>query len=71
MDPFHQYVTDETLYNGWVTRGNNRRSRMLQFSHTNHHAHYIGITATYALGSKKVRRIEHDMTNTESKRAER
>lgn len=70
-DPFHQYVTDETLYNGWVTRGNNRRSRMLQFSHTNHHAHYIGITATYALGSKKVRRIEHDMTNTESKRAER
>ena len=55
-DPFHQYVTDETLY-----RIN---------THINHHAHYIGLTATYFFGGKKVRRIYHDTKDTERQRAE-
>lgn len=56
-DPFHQYVTDETLYT--------------IYSHINHHAHYIGFTATYAFGGKKVRRVHHDTKDTERQRAEK
>ena len=56
-DPFHQYVTDKTQYN--------------IFTHTNHHAHYIGLTATYSFGGKKVRRIQYDTKDTERQRAEK
>ena len=64
-DPFHQHVTDEILYNAWLSE-----ERVLQYSHTKHHSHYVGITATYSLGGKKVRQIRHDMKNDEIKRAE-
>lgn len=72
-DPFHQFVTDETLFNVWTGAesyyvGN---PRTVLFSHTNHHAHYIGLTATYAFGGKKVRRIQHDIKDTERQRAEK
>ena len=68
-DPFHQYVTDETIYNGSIWSFYDNQIR--QYSHTNHHAHYIGLTATYSLGSKKVRRIQHDMRDTDSERAQK
>ena len=69
-DPFHQYVTDETNYNG-LAKLLTTIKQMIQYSHTNHHAHYIGLTATYSFGGKKVRRIQHDMKDTESQRAEK
>ena len=73
-DPFHQQVTDETVYSGWaITPGFGSVKTpdyLTQFSHTNHHTHYIGLTATYSFGGKKVRRIQHDMKDTESQRAE-
>ena len=69
-DPFHQFVTDETMNN--VYSGVTGRSeRTSQLSHTNHHAHYIGLTATYSFGGKKVRRIHHDTKDTERQRAEK
>ena len=72
-DPFHQHVTDETIYNsksGWCGYDYNTYSNQHQ-SHTNHHSHYIGLTATYTFGGKKVRHIRHGIENTESKRAEK
>lgn len=72
-DPFHQHVTDETIYNsksGWYSYDNDRFTKQ-HLSHTNHHSHYVGLTATYSFGSKKVRHIRHDIENTESKRAEK
>ena len=60
-DPFHQYVTNETQYSIFYNMS----------SHTNHHAHYIGLTATYGFGGKKVRRIQHDIKDTERQRAEK
>ena len=58
-DPFRQFVTDEKmLCFGFL--GNR---------HSNHHAHYIGFTATYSFGGKKVRRIQQDKRDTESQRA--
>ena len=69
-DPFHQFVTDETMNN--VYSGITGRSEHTgQFSHTNHHAHYIGLTATYSFGGKKVRRIHQDTKDTERQRAEK
>ena len=68
-DPFHQYITDETNYNGQASLITSIK-QMIQYSHTNHHAHYIGLTATYSFGGKKVRRIQHDKKDTESQRAE-
>ena len=68
-DPFHQHVTDETMNNVY-SRINNYKTQY-QFSHTNHHAHYVGLTATYSLGSKKVRRVHHDTKDTERQRAEK
>ncbi len=68
-DPFHQYITDETNYNGLASLITSIK-QMIQYSHTNHHAHYIGLTATYSFGGKKVRRIQHDKKDTESQRAE-
>ena len=72
-DPFHQHITDETIYNskeGWYSYEHNSDMKQ-HLSHTNHHSHYIGLTATYSFGSKKVRHIRHDIENTESKRAEK
>ena len=34
-------------------------------------SHYLGLTATYSFGGKKVRHIRHDLNNSESKRAEK
>ena len=60
-DPFRQYVTDMTrLYIGDA-----------EHYHTRHHVQSVSLTATYAIGERKVRRIHHDMKDTESKRAER
>jgi outer membrane receptor protein involved in Fe transport len=71
-DPFRQHITDETIYNSkdmWLGMISEYMEQHL--SHTNHHSHYIGLTATYTLGGKKVRHIHHDMEKAESKRAER
>ena len=70
-DPFHQYVTDETDSNRGLSSLSWAYNPMIQFKHTNHHAHYIGLTATYSLGSKKVRRVHHDTKDTERQRAEK
>ena len=74
-DPFHQHVTDETIYSskyGSSIHGYSSYWDMkYHLSHTNHHAHYIGLTATYSFGGKKLRQIRHDLNNSESKRAEK
>ncbi len=69
-DPFHQFVTDETMNNNWsfITGKSDQTS---QLSHTNHHTHYIALTATYSFGGKKVRHIHHDTKDTERQRAEK
>jgi len=54
-DPFHQYITNDTWYS--ISH------------HINHHAHYIGLAATYSIGSKKVCHIQRDKKDTESQRA--
>jgi outer membrane receptor protein involved in Fe transport len=72
-DPFRQHITDETIYNskeGWYGYENNMDMKQ-HLSHTNHHSHYIGLTATFSLGGKKVRHIHHDIENMETKRAEK
>ena len=69
-DPFHQFVTDETMNNNWsIITG--KREKKSQLSHTNHHAYYIALTATYSFGGKKVRHIHHDTKDTERQRAEK
>lgn len=73
-DPFRQHVTDVTIYNSRNWRYDSftpYHEPMEQTSHTNHHTHYIGLTATYSFGGKKVRYIRHDLRDTESKRAEK
>mgnify|MGYP002522045047 CR=1 FL=1 len=74
-DPFHQHITDEKINNSdiWqITPAiNGRHENIKQISHTNHHSHYLGLTATYTFGGKKVRHIRHDLNNSESKRAEK
>ena len=72
-DPFHQHVTDMTVYNSrnWVYDSvTPYHEPMLQWSHTHHHSHYIGLTVTYAFGNKE-RQVRHDINDTESKRAEK
>ena len=69
-DPFHQYVTDERIGDGYRYISE-RITAIQQSCHTNHHAHYIGLTATYSFGDKKVRRIHHDTKDTERQRAEK
>lgn len=65
VDPFRQHVMDKTtklrppLYRTYRVK-----------NHTNCHSHYIGLTATYSFGGKKVRQIHHDIKNDEIKRAE-
>ena len=72
-DPFHQHNTDETIYSS--IRQQNSDSGSLESamysSHTNHHSHYFGLTATYSFGGKKLRQVRHDLNNSESKRAEK
>ena len=74
-DPFHQYVTNESIFSSRRTISEPQSliysESMGHISHTNHHAHYIGLTATYTFGGKKVRHIRHDIENSESKRAEK
>lgn len=72
-DPFHQHVTDESDYNNWnlYTGDYWNIAPMTKESHTNHHSHFIGLTATYSFGGKKVRYVRHDLRDTESKRAEK
>jgi hypothetical protein len=74
-DPFHQHVTNETLFctneSGLIHLDRDALMPYNIFSHTNHHTHYIGLSATYSFGSKKVRRIQHDLKDTESQRAQR
>ena len=63
VDPFHQHITDKTSYY--------TNSDHFQKIHTSLHSHYIGLTATYSLGGKKVRAIDHDFTDSEQQRAEK
>jgi len=73
-DPFRQHVTDVTIYNSrnWLYDSYTPyHEPMEHISHTNHHSHYIGLTATYSFGGKKVRYVRHDLRDTESKRAEK
>ena len=71
-DPFHQYVTDERIGNGYKYSVSGRYTELVQQScHTNHHAHYVGLTVSYSFGGKKVRRIHHDTKDTERQRAEK
>ena len=62
VDPFHQLIKDKTTNSYYV---------YIQKVHTNLHSHYIGLTATYSLGGKKVRQIHHDFKDSEQQRAEK
>ena len=62
IDPFHQHIVEKTSY---------YHEDQFQKNRTNLHSHYIGLTATYSLGGKKVRQIHHDFNDTEQKRAEK
>ena len=64
VDPFHQQIKDKTMRFNYH-HGENQKV------HTNLHSHYIGLTATYSLGGKKVRQTHHDFNNSETKRAEK
>ena len=75
-DPFCQFVTDETINNSLaygynICIINDVINRIKHLRHINHHAHYIGFTATYSLGGKKVRQARHNINDSESKRAEK
>ena len=74
-DPFRQHITNKTLFctneAGIIHPDRDVLMPYSIFSHTNHHTHYIGLSATYSFGSKKVRRIQHDLKDTESQRAQR
>ena len=74
-DPFRQHVTNETFYglcrdivrldpDDWL-------GSFRQFIHTNHHTQYIGLSAAYSFGNKKVHRIRHDFKDPESERAQK
>ena len=60
-DPFRQYVTDMTR----------QYSDNMELFHTRHDMQSVSLTAIYTIGERKVRRIHHDMKNTETKRAEK
>ena len=62
VDPFHQHIVEKTSYYHYD---------QFQKDRTNLHSHYIGLTATYSLGGKKVRQIHHDFSDTEQERAEK
>ena len=63
VDPFHQHIMDKN--------SDYTNSDHFLKVHTNLHSHYIGLTATYSLGGKKVRVIDHDFTDFEQQRAEK
>lgn len=63
VDPFHQHIMDKN--------SDYTNSDHFLKVHTNLHSHYIGLTATYSLGGKKVRVIDHDFTDSEQQRAEK
>ena len=60
VDPFCQHIKDKTM-----------KYYSYQKVHTNLHSHYIGLTATYSLGGKKIRQIHHDFKDSEQQRAEK
>lgn len=60
VDPFCQHIKDKTM-----------KYYSYQKVHTNLHSHYIGLTATYSLGGKKVRQINHEFKDSEQHRAEK
>jgi hypothetical protein len=69
-DPFRQFITDETKLGCCSIEGFEwARKKLDCFSHTNHHAHYIGLTATYSFGGKNVRRLQQDKRDPETQRA--
>ena len=75
-DPFRQHVTNETIWSNTISYQNNGLvNRQLYHqpfhSHTLHHSHYIGLTATCVFGGKKVNHIRHEINDVESKRAEK
>jgi len=60
-DPFCQHVSDLTRSYNWFT----------ERIHTVHHSRFVSLTASYALGGKKVRRSYRDKKDTETQRAEK
>ena len=60
-DPFRQHVSDITRSYNWFT----------ERIHTVHHSQFVSLTASYALGGKKVRRSYRDKKDTETQRAEK
>ena len=60
-DPFRQHVSDITRSYNWFT----------ECIHIVHHSQFISLTASYALGGKKVRRSYRDKKDTETQRAEK
>ena len=60
-DPFCQHVSDITRSYNWFT----------ERIHTVHHSQFVSLTASYALGGKKVRRSYRDKKDTETQRAEK
>lgn len=60
-DPFRQHVTDITRSYNWFT----------ECIHTVHHSQFVSLTASYALGGKKVRRNYRDKKDSETQRAEK
>lgn len=60
-DPFWQHQTNfSRSYNWFVER-----------VQADHHTHFLGLTASYALGGKHIRRTHRDKKNAETQRAER
>ena len=74
-DPFHQFVANENIFSSRKTVYDPHSlpisGSMGHLCHINHHAHYIGLTATYSFGGKKLRHTQRDLQNPESKRAEK
>ena len=60
-DPFRQHVSDLTRSYNWY----------MERIHTVHHSQFVSLTASYALGGKKVRRSYRDKKDTETQRAEK
>lgn len=79
-DPFRQHVTDDVISSSMVDclvdNGSGSGLDMMVGSmdhsvHTRHHTHYIGISASYSFGGKKIRRIRRDKEDIELQRATR
>ena len=76
-DPFRQHVTDEVISSSTADcltvfpELEMVVGSMDHSVHTRHHTHYIGISASYSFGGKKIRRIRHDKEDIELQRANR